>query len=253
MRALLGGEPVTGLPELRACRAGQGWQWDGVRFRVLHPLRLGTSDNDSSCVLLVDNGRRSALLPGDITRSGEASLTPMLPRKPLDFLVAAHHGSRSSSTADFVAAARPRIVALSAGFLNRFGHPHHEVLQRFENAGARLISTGAVRGGVVALTQPDQVQEWRRRSPRTGALGRRLQPKRLIIIRSCATSRVFSSAVRKRPISRFFAARTDRDSIAVPGVACRLDQEPRKKTREAIGALGALMAFFDDQFVSREG
>jgi competence protein ComEC len=73
VRALLGGEPVTGLPELRACRAGQGWQWDGVRCRVLHPSRMDSSDNDSSCVLLIDNGRRSTLLPGDITRSGEGS------------------------------------------------------------------------------------------------------------------------------------------------------------------------------------
>ncbi len=53
VRALLGGESVDGLDALRPCRAGQGWQWDGVRFRVLHPSR-DVGDGQRSVVRAVD-------------------------------------------------------------------------------------------------------------------------------------------------------------------------------------------------------
>ncbi len=165
VRAVIGGEPVAGIDALRACRAGQAWQWDGVQFRILHPPRATASDNDSSCVLSIDNGRARALLPGDITESGEATLVQRLGADRVDFLVAAHHGSRSSSSARFLQAARPRIVVVSAGYLNRFGHPHPRTLCRFERAGAHVYIT-AMSGAVVWRTdRPDRVVQWRIRAP----------------------------------------------------------------------------------------
>ena len=165
VRSLIGGEPVPTFDALRPCRAGQGWQWDGVRFRVLHPSRNMTADNDRSCVLSIENGRRRALLPGDITRVGEADLLASLPEEPLDLLVAAHHGSRSSSTAAFVDATRPRVVAFSAGFKNRFGRPHADVVCRFERVGSRTFLT-AVSGALSWHSdRPTDVVQWRYRSP----------------------------------------------------------------------------------------
>ncbi len=165
VRALIGGEPVGGVTALRPCRAGQAWQWDGVQFRILHPQGATASDNDSSCVLLIDNGRGRALVPGDITESSEAAVSRRIGSDPVDFLVAAHHGSRSSSSVGFVQVTQPRIVVVSAGYLNRFGHPHPRTLCRFARAGADVYLT-ALSGAVVWRTErPDRVVQWRARSP----------------------------------------------------------------------------------------
>ncbi len=178
VRALLGGEPVRGFDAVRGCHAGQGWQWDGVRFRVIHPSHKMASDNDLSCVLLIENGRRRALLPGDITRSSERELERMLGTERVDFLVAAHHGSRTSSTEPFVAMTRPRIVAISAGFMNRFGHPHPDVICRFERVAARRYLTAESGALSWRSDRPAQVVQWRYQAPPYWRVGNRSDIRR---------------------------------------------------------------------------
>jgi competence protein ComEC len=155
---------LTSLPDLdplvaradRAwrCEAGQGWEWDGVRFEILHPAPgsygvSGIRDNDRSCVLKVVAPGGSVLLPADIERrSEEALLRDAADRLPADVLLAPHQGSRTSSTAAFVRAVHPRIVVFPVGYRNRFGHPHPEVLERYRDFGARIYRSdrdGAVR------------------------------------------------------------------------------------------------------------
>ncbi len=144
------------------CLAASRWQ-DSTRCARAAPARAGNgtafdsascirrrateSDNDSSCVLSIDDGGRRAMLPGDITVNGEQALPYRSLGSPIDFLLAAHHGSRSSSSAPFVAWSQPRIVVFSAGFMNRFGHPHRDVVCRFAAAGSRTLSTA--RAGAV--------------------------------------------------------------------------------------------------------
>jgi competence protein ComEC len=165
VRALLGGQPVNGAANLRACRAGTGWQWDGVRFRIVHPEHTAASDNDSSCVLSIDNAHHRAMLPGDITTTGESALPYRSLEQPIDFVVAAHHGSRSSSGASFVAWARPRVVVFSAGFMNRFGHPHRDVVCRFASIGSDAFTT-AQSGAVTWHSDSTEAPvEWRRQAP----------------------------------------------------------------------------------------
>ncbi len=165
VRALIGGQPVTGLDALRECRAGAGWQWDGVRFRIVHPTRAVASDNDRSCVVSIENGARRAILPGDITSAAESTLPYPTLDAPIDLLVAAHHGSASSSGVPFVQWSRPRVVVFSAGFMNRFGHPRRDVVCRFESVGSRMFTTA--RSGAVTWhsERADEVIEWRRHSP----------------------------------------------------------------------------------------
>lgn len=137
------------------CESGQAWEWDGVRFEVLHPPAESYDDatvrkNDRSCVLRIDSGATRLLLVGDIERrSEEAMLAGMRDRIAADVLVAAHHGSRTSSTLEFVQAAQARVVVFPVGYRNRFGHPHRDVLGRFEHAGARIYRTD--RDGSVAI------------------------------------------------------------------------------------------------------
>jgi competence protein ComEC len=162
-RALLGGEPVPGFEDLRLCARDAGWQWDGVRFRVFRPL-AAQRDNDRSCVLAIDSGEHRAVLPGDITRRAEPAVLGWLGDN-VDVLVAAHHGSRSSSGEPFVRRTLPRIVIFSAGYLNRFGHPHADVVCRFRSVGARNFDTAY--SGAVSWTseRPVEVTEWRRVAP----------------------------------------------------------------------------------------
>lgn len=122
------------------CQAGMEWEWDGVRFRILHPARPEEwkADNNRSCVLHVQGAGGSILLPGDIERRVEKALaqTDGASLKS-DIVVAPHHGSRSSSSPEFIAATGPRHVLYSNGYRNRYGFPRDDVAARYREAGAQ--------------------------------------------------------------------------------------------------------------------
>ncbi len=141
-------------PDALACRAGQSWIWDGVRFEVLHPpahqyAHAGHSDNNRGCVIRLQTARFSALLAADVERLGEMNLLERGVVQPTDVLVAPHHGSASSSTPAFLAALQPRWIVIPVGHRNRYGHPHPEVLARYRSLGATLARTD--RDGAVTL------------------------------------------------------------------------------------------------------
>ena len=138
------------------CFAGQNWEWDGVRFEMLHPSRASYDqdwirDNDRSCVLRIVTRNGAVLLPGDIQRKAEEGLF-LAQRDALqaDVLVAPHHGSRTSSTPDFVRAVAPQSVIFPVGYRNRFGHPHEEAAGRYRNLGSRIYRTD--RDGALLVT-----------------------------------------------------------------------------------------------------
>jgi competence protein ComEC len=122
--------------------------------------------NNESCVLKVAAAGAAMLLTGDIERQAEASLLAETDLKA-EVLLVPHHGSRSSSTAAFVAAVSPRWAIVPAGYRNRFGHPHPEVLQRYRSAGVGVMRTdrdGAIH--VVLNGQNLLVEGERARRPR---------------------------------------------------------------------------------------
>jgi competence protein ComEC len=136
------------IPKIE-CQAGQRWVWDGVEFRVLHPsfdsrfmnaIKANPDRNADSCVLQVRaaNGG-SVLLTGDIPKAVEeshlfgASLAS-------EVLMAPHHGSKTSSSQALLDAVRPRWVVIQAGYRNRFGHPHPEILARLQDT-AQILRT----------------------------------------------------------------------------------------------------------------
>lgn len=132
--------PAAGL----RCTAGLVWTWDAVRFRVLAPpAGMVTDDNDGSCVLRVEAGGSALLLTGDIGRARERSLVQAGALQPADLVLAPHHGSRSSSGPELVAATQPRFVVFAAGHRNRWSFPAHEVTRRWREAGACLLETSA--------------------------------------------------------------------------------------------------------------
>ncbi len=139
--------PVT--QPVSSCRAGEVWNWDAVRFEILHPGPGAWSDNDGSCVLLVSSaaGRR-VLLTGDIQRAGEAALLQAPERLRAELMSVPHHGSDSSSGAAFLAAVAPRWAVVSSGWGNRWGFPRPAVLARYAHQGVQVLLTaqsGALR------------------------------------------------------------------------------------------------------------
>ena len=144
--SLPAGHPLLGLaPDARRCAAGQGWTWDGVRFELLHPESAAArakKTNDLSCVLKVSAGAHSMLLTGDIEKPAEADLLKRVPGAlNADVLLVPHHGSRTSSSAEFLAAVRPSMAVVPAGYRNRFGHPNIEVLGRYSFMNIQIFRT----------------------------------------------------------------------------------------------------------------
>jgi competence protein ComEC len=129
----------------RRCADGQHWEWDGVHFDMLHPGAPERPynrkrDNELSCVLRIAIGEQRILLVGDIEKDGERRLLKEHGSGlHTTLLVAPHHGSKSSSGMDFVAATLPDHVVFTAGYRNRFGHPHRDVVQRYTDSGAQLL------------------------------------------------------------------------------------------------------------------
>ena len=144
------GHPLLDQASALPCYAGQGWEWDGVRFEVLHPAaELYTQTprpkpNALSCVLRIQSAGapqpRSALLVGDLEAPGEAQLLGRASdaghRLAADFLLVPHHGSKTSSSAAFLEAVHPRTVLVQAGYRNRYGHPAPPVVQRYQELAA---------------------------------------------------------------------------------------------------------------------
>lgn len=152
-----------------SCREGEDWEWDGVRFQTLHPDETKWSDNNGSCVLRVSVGTQALLLTGDIEKAAEAHL---LRERTSDLraqvLVAPHHGSKTSSTQEFIEAVDAHTVIFSAGWKHHFHHPHPSVVERFEWSGAALYDTGW--SGMLRFTLlPQRVTEvelWRAQAAR---------------------------------------------------------------------------------------
>jgi competence protein ComEC len=162
-------------PGMGLCRNTQAWRWDGVTFRVLHPpAYFPYLRNESSCVLRIEAGGRVVLLPGDIGRHVEARLLREQGRQlRADLLLVPHHGSRGSSSEEFVAGVAPRWAVASTGADNRFGFPRPEIVARYGDAGASFLTTA--EGGAIAfrlgaegarlrsVRRRDQPRYWRER------------------------------------------------------------------------------------------
>lgn len=133
------------IPWWRAghCLDGQSWDWDGVRFEIIHPVPGWTfRGNDASCVLRIGTRAGSILLTGDIEREAEARLGRDHAQDiAASVLVAPHHGSKTSSTVPFVAQVKPRYVLFPAGHRNRWGFPHPAVSERYLSIGARAYNS----------------------------------------------------------------------------------------------------------------
>lgn len=126
-----------------------------VTVEVLYPEADASpdavSDNNHSLVLRINYGAKKILLTGDIERETEEFLVRNPSFLRADIVKVAHHGSRTSSTPEFVAATGAEYAIIPIGRRSRFGHPHEEVVERWKNAKAKIYTTGE-RGTVSIST-----------------------------------------------------------------------------------------------------
>ncbi|MBK5940000.1 DNA internalization-related competence protein ComEC/Rec2 [Halochromatium roseum] len=136
---------------VETCRRGQQWHWDGVDFAVLHPTEPIEDGNNSSCVLRIVVGETALLWPGDAEASVERRLLQQAAGAlPAEVLIAAHHGSASSTTQPFLSAVSPQWVLFSMGWKNRFGFPAESVRERVIASGAASLDTAS--SGAIELS-----------------------------------------------------------------------------------------------------
>ncbi|MDD2213293.1 MAG: ComEC/Rec2 family competence protein [Oscillospiraceae bacterium] len=110
-----------------------------------------SEDNDNSIGLRVDYGESSYILMGDQSAEAEADLISSGLNLDADVLYAAHHGSKTSTSASFLDAVTPDWVVISCGEDNSYGHPTQETLTRIQAAGAQLFRTD-VQGAIVSTS-----------------------------------------------------------------------------------------------------
>jgi competence protein ComEC len=145
------------------CQEGLTWEWDGVRFDILHPPERDLAggarrSNALSCVLRISNGRHGALLVGDIERAQEQRLLRAGFALRADVLLVPHHGSKTSSSPAFVQAVAPRWALVQAGYRNRYGHPAPPVLARYAEQGSTVVDTARCGAAHWQSRQADALQ-----------------------------------------------------------------------------------------------
>lgn len=168
------GEVLVGEPErlppgiaTKSCQAGQKWVMDGVTFTIMHPHDPAAwQGNNASCVLHIKSKHYALLLTGDIERDGELDMLQRVTPENLaaDFLLLPHHGSNSSSTYRLIRTVKPRVAIAAAAKDNRWGFPKEAVVERWQQAGAAVVTTG--EQGALMVSPTGQLSGWRQRQRR---------------------------------------------------------------------------------------
>lgn len=149
--------PQKFLPQrAKFCDANTRWQWDQVNFAVLYPpVNTAYLGNNSSCVLKISNTRNSILLTGDIEKETEDYLVHHVnDQLSSTILVVPHHGSKTSSSIEFLNKVKPKIALFATGYRNQFKFPHNIVLQRYQRLGSITYDT-ALDGMVMLKLNPN--------------------------------------------------------------------------------------------------
>lgn len=146
------------------CFSGQRWTWDGVDFQMIYPQPssyndAALTDNNRSCVLKISSASGSLLLTGDIERPVEMELIEQQQNNqaPIslksDVMIAPHHGSKTSSSVEFINEVQPGLTIFTVGYLNRFRHPRVEIVKRYESGQSKILRSdyhGAITLNFVA-------------------------------------------------------------------------------------------------------
>jgi competence protein ComEC len=133
-----------------------------MKFEILAPLGAKYNDvNDYSVVLRIDYGESSFLMTGDAEKKSEEEMLSRYSAADLDcdVLKAGHHGSRTSSSDKFLKLVTPKVVLISCGEGNSYGHPHSEVMMRFEEYVVQQLFRTDKFGDIVITTDGEIIKK----------------------------------------------------------------------------------------------
>jgi competence protein ComEC len=143
---------------------GQSFLWDGVQVDFLWPQIppeeiAPSARNNDSLVVRLQYKERSVLLPGDAEKQAEYAMLSETEVGKLhaDVLKVGHHGSKNSTTPEFLESVGPQIAIISAGEQNPYGHPSPELLERLRESGARILRTDQ-EGAVQVVTDGHKIR-----------------------------------------------------------------------------------------------
>ena len=150
---------IQAVRKATRCVAGQHWRWDGIDFDVLHPrvqdYQENNKSNAMSCVLRISNGAHTALLVGDLEKAQELRLVGEGAQLRADVLLVPHHGSKTSSSPEFLDAVNPHIALVQSGYRNRYGHPAEPVLVRYAERQIRVLDSPHCGAAIWQSTHPN--------------------------------------------------------------------------------------------------
>jgi competence protein ComEC len=133
---------------------GDQFTLEEVSVEVLWPPHLPEHPpewmNDESLVLRMRYGGHAILLTGDIGQAVEEKLIASGADLRSDILKVPHHGSRTSSSIEFIGRMRPRYAVISVGQRSPFGHPHPEVVDRYHTVGINVLQTS--KNGTITVS-----------------------------------------------------------------------------------------------------
>ncbi|MCD2253520.1 DNA internalization-related competence protein ComEC/Rec2 [Listeria marthii] len=134
-------EALDAMPQVKQTiiLAGVNWQVGENHFECLYPTQAGVGGNDDSIVLKAILDNKVWFFTGDLEANGEQKLLDQ-PVKA-DILKVGHHGSKTSTSKEFIQQVQPTFAIISCGVKNRFGHPHAETLKTLEAAETTILRT----------------------------------------------------------------------------------------------------------------
>lgn len=126
---------------------GNAYDLGGACLKLISVPQNMVKGNDASTVteILDKKSGRKAIFTGDMTCKREQGLMNL---QTYDVLKVGHHGSKSSTSDNFLSQIRPKLAIVSCGYRNMYGHPHKLTLERLKNSGSRVLRTdifGCVR------------------------------------------------------------------------------------------------------------
>lgn len=143
----------AGESKISLAKQGRSWQFEDILLRLSVPAEF-VAGNEASTLAEISNPYGSLLLTGDMGEEREQNLA--LGRYTV--LKAGHHGSKYSSSAEFLQQVQPLITVISCGRGNRYGHPHAETMERLRAAGSRILRTDAM--GCIKIEFAEELRCW---------------------------------------------------------------------------------------------
>lgn len=135
---------------------GSTYSLGAAAFTIVGPVQTGEDANNSSIALLLTYGNTRFLFTGDAQEAEEADIVASGVEIQADVYQAGHHGSRTSSSEQFMQAVAPSYAVISCEAGNSYGHPHAEVLNRFHSMGIKVFRTDE-QGSIIAYSDGETI------------------------------------------------------------------------------------------------